>query len=212
MVCLRSFAILVCAVAWSASLGCPGPRIKAPKFDPETAARQAMSEFDTNKDGGLDAGELAKCPGLLAAKGSIPPDAKGLLTASAIAARLKAHQDSQDDVKPVSFRVLLDGKPLANAAITLVPEQFLGPTLRAAVGVTAQGGDAIVSSEDVAAKGFAGVHCGLYRVQISCRDAAGKEQVPAKYNTETTLGLEVAPGAEREECRLFRLSSASSGS
>jgi hypothetical protein len=207
----RSFAIVALAIGLSAPLGCSGPRIKAPKFDPAEAARQAMSEFDADKDGGLDADELAKCPGLLAAKASIPPNADGRLTESAIAARLKGYQTREQVVKAFSCQVLLDEQPLADATISLVPEKFLGPTFQGADGATSQGGTAVVSAAEVRAKGFSGVYCGLYRVQISSRDAAGKERLPAKYNTETTLGLEVAPEGEPGRGCVFRLSRSLSG-
>jgi hypothetical protein len=211
MGCQRSLAMLAFALGLSALLGCSGTRIKAPKFDPAEAARQAMSEFDANKDGGLDADELAKCPGLLAAKDSIPPDANGRRTESAIAERLKAYQNTQQVIKAFSCQVLLDEQPVSDATVTLVPEKFLGPTFQGATGTTGQSGDAVVSAAEVRSKGFSGVYCGLYRVQISSRDPAGTERLPAQYNRETTLGLDVAPDGEPGRGCVFRLSSSSSG-
>ena len=38
----------------------------------------------------------------------------------------------------------------------------------------------------------AGVHLGFYRVEISKKGADGKELIPARYNTESELGIEVA--------------------
>lgn len=204
----QSLAAFACVLSLCVSGGCSGARIKAPKFSPAEAARQALAEYDANKDGGLDAEELAKCPGLLAAQDQIAKDANGRLTESTIAARLKAHQASEHVVKLFPCKVLLDEEPLADATITLLPEQFLGPTFKVAVGVTSREGDAVVSTEEVKAKGFSGVYCGLYRVQITCPDAAGKDRLPAKYNTETTLGLEVAPDAEPGKGFVFRLARA----
>ena len=37
---------------------------------------------------------------------------------------------------------------------------------------------------------------GFYRVRIS-KQVNGKEAIPARYNTSTTLGIEVAPDAYR---------------
>ena len=37
-----------------------------------------------------------------------------------------------------------------------------------------------------------GLQLGFYRVRVS-KQANGKEMIPAKYNTETTLGQQVAP-------------------
>jgi hypothetical protein len=39
-----------------------------------------------------------------------------------------------------------------------------------------------------------GVQPGLYRVEVS-KMVDGKETIPSKYNTETTLGVEVAQGS-----------------
>ena len=192
------------------SVGCSRAAVKAPKFSPAVAARQALAEFDADKDGSLDANELAKCPGLLAAKSAIDQDKDGRLSESEIVARLRAYQGSHDVVKLFPCRVLLDEQPLAKATVTLVPEKFLGPTFKSCTGVTMEGGDALVAAEDVRAKGFSGVYCGLYRVQISCKDAAGKEVLAAHYNTETTLGLEVPADSEPGKGIVFRLSSRSS--
>ena len=45
-----------------------------------------------------------------------------------------------------------------------------------------------------------GVQCGWFRIEISKKDASGKEMIPAAYNTESTLGAEIAldtPNLER---------------
>ena len=51
----------------------------------------------------------------------------------------------------------------------------------------------MLTASGLAEQGFSGVHCGMYRVAVTKNGLDGKESVPAKYNTETTLGLEVAP-------------------
>ena len=50
-----------------------------------------------------------------------------------------------------------------------------------------------------------GMHCGLYRVEISKKDAGGQETLLARYNTQTTLGQEVAPVGRGGEV-VYRLS------
>ena len=37
-----------------------------------------------------------------------------------------------------------------------------------------------------------GLPCGLYRITVSKKGADGKETLPTKFNTETTLGREVS--------------------
>ena len=194
------------------AVGCSRTALQAPRFDPVAAARAAMAEFDANHDGALDAEEIAKCPSLLAAKAAIDKDGDGRLTEAELVARLKSYQGNQGAVKLFPCRVLLNDQPLAGATVTLEPEKFIGPTFKPATGTTMQQGDTVVSAEDVRAKGFSGVYCGLYRVRISAKNAAGKETVPAKYNTATTLGLELPADAEPGKGFVFRLSSSSSRS
>jgi len=39
--------------------------------------------------------------------------------------------------------------------------------------------------------GYPGLYLGFYRVRVS-KNKGGKELIPAKYNTETELGAEIA--------------------
>lgn len=191
--------------------GCSRVAVKAPSFDPAEASQAALAELDANHDGVLDATELANCPSLLTAQAAIDEDGDGRITKAELVARLKSYRGLVGALKMFACRVLLNDQPLANASITLEPEKFLGPTFTPADGTTTSQGDAVVSATDVKAKGFSGVYCGLYRVRISAKDPSGKERVPDKYNTATTLGLEVAAGTEPEKGHVFRLSGRSSG-
>ena len=51
-----------------------------------------------------------------------------------------------------------------------------------------------------------GVHLGLYKVLVS-KVIDGKETIPAKFNTATTIGIEVAPTAPPDRHPWFQLSS-----
>ena len=133
--------------------GCSQRRVRAPEFNPVAAARQALTDFDANKDGSLDAEELAKCPSLLAAKSAIDQNGDGQLSEAELLARLRSYASSRDVVKLFPCRVVLDGQPLAGAEVTLLPENFLGPTFKVCLGKTLGDGDAVVSAEDVKAKG-----------------------------------------------------------
>jgi hypothetical protein len=192
----RTAAVLGSALAFlvAVPIGCSDAPVTAPELDPEEAARQAMVECDANQDGSLDAAELERCPGLRAAQAAMDADGNGQLTESEIADRIESYVGDELVVTTFPCHVLFDGRPLVGAEVTLVPESFLGPALKPAAGVTGEGGNAVLSVPEVQEKGFAGVYCGLYRIQISLRNAAGAELVPAKYNTQTTLGQEVAPG------------------
>ena len=73
------------------------------------------------------------------------------------------------------------------------PEPFLGEEVQTAVGKTGPDGSAEVSipkENRSAPDAPPGVNFGLYKVRISKDD--GGERVPAKFNSATTLGQEVA--------------------
>jgi hypothetical protein len=167
-----------------------------------------MADLDANNDGALEAAELEKCPGLKASLSTIDADRNGKLTQSEIAGRVKTYGASQVALFPFKCQVLLDGRPLRDAKVTLVPEKFLGDAIPSAGGTTNREGYAVLSVQELGQKGLAGVRCGIYRVQVSQPAPDGKERLPARYNAETTLGQEVAPDVrELEHGVTFRLTS-----
>jgi hypothetical protein len=169
-----------------------GPaRVLPPKISPSSAASAAMAKYDTDKDGFLDAKELEKAPALRSALKRIDTDGDGKISASEIAARITTWQESKLGLATVRARVSLDGQPLEGATVTFVPEEFLGSEIQKAMGKTDNSGAAGMSIEHPQTPGLRGVQPGLYRVEIS-KVVNGKESIPPKYNTETTLGVEVA--------------------
>src|SRR5690606_20956460 len=93
----------------------------------------------------------------------------------------------------VRCEVTRGGKPLTGALVTFEPAEFLGNDIRAASGEVAATGLAMMSIPKEArprADYPAGVQLGLYKVKITM---PGNEPViPARYNTEPTLGQEVS--------------------
>ena len=101
--------------------------------------------------------------------------------------------------------VYLDGRPLEGATVTFEPEPFLGPSYHPHRGQTSSVGAAQLDAELQAYPG--GIYVGLYRVRIS-KMVNGTETVPARYNTATELGREVAGGIrDSRESIVFRLKS-----
>jgi hypothetical protein len=156
---------------------------------PASAAAAALAEYDTNKDGALDAQELERCPALKSAVKQIDKNNDGRLDAGEIEARLASFQQRGVNVMAMSCQVLLAGEPLSGATVRLIPEKFLGDGIKPASGVTDAGGSAALTGEGL---DVPGVHCGYYRIEVSKMDG-GQEQIPARYNAQTTLGVEVAP-------------------
>jgi hypothetical protein len=161
-----------------------------PPLDPAAIAKEAVSRYDANGDGKLDAKELKASPALCALLRTLKDHDAGhadSLTAEDIAARVNAWKQGG-----VLFsnrtKVTLDGKPLADAVVTLEPEPYLGAAYHSSTGTTHAGGYAYIAS---AAEGHPGVYAGLYTVRIS-KKVQGKETIPARYNEKSTLGREVA--------------------
>jgi hypothetical protein len=167
-----------------------GARVEPPSWSPAAAARDALALYDTNKDGVLDAAELEKCPVLKVNLSRYDANGDGKLSADEIAARLQVLRDSKIGRVAAPVVVTLNGRPLANAKVTFIPEPFLGPAFKPASGVSDASGGVTVQIEN---DPVPGVPCGLYRVEVSLADAAGRETIPARYNAQTTLGCEIGP-------------------
>jgi hypothetical protein len=175
-------------------------------YSPDESARQALAEYDTNQDGYLDTKELERCPALKNRLDSIDQNGDHRLSAPEIAGRIQTYADSEVALKSILCSVQIDGKPLQGATVRYVPEKFMGPSLRPASGVSDERGGVTLK---VPGEKINGVQPGLYRVEISKKNAGGQELIPACYNQETTLGAEVYPRKLRQEddSGKFRLSS-----
>jgi hypothetical protein len=187
------------------AVGCSSNNSVDPGNSPREVANQALSQYDLNKDGVLDAKELEACPGLRSALPRIDKNNDGLLSADEIADRL-AFLQREGAQEGIGVEVTLDGRPLSGATVTLVPEKFQGPSFKPAAAVTDAVGTGMLRIESPGDP----IPLGFYRVEISKKNAKGQEMVPAKYNTKTTLGQEIAPDAEGRGSTLtvrFRLTS-----
>jgi hypothetical protein len=162
-----------------------------------------MAELDDDKDGLIDRTELAKCPALLNAIEAYDTNRDGKLSHEELTRRLRSFSPGRLATCSPTFQVLLDGQPLSGATVQLEPERFLGPVMKPAEGITDGGG---IVSPRAPQLGTAGVYCGLYRVLVSWHDNERREQIPARYNSATTLGQELAPDTP-QAIIILRLSS-----
>lgn len=187
----RALSLLAgCALLLPA--GCTERRVTPPPVSPEEAAKQALAEYDKNGDGGIDAAEAERCPALRSSFRALDKNGDGKLSAQEIADRIASYREQQVGLVLVPCEVTLDGKPLAGATVTFVPEKFLGDGFKRASGVTDDRGAAQLRTEGADVPGVA---CGFYRVEVS-KPAGGQETVPARYNAKTVLGREVAPDTQ----------------
>lgn len=180
------------------TLGCSGgPKTVAPvDVDPSSAAEQAMELYDSNSDGFLDDDELVAVPGILSAKSFYDKDTDGQISGQEIQDRLERWKELGLGFRPLTILITLDGKPLDAVDVKLIPEPYLGDAVKPASGKTMADGAVVVSvePEDLPAalksrpKKFHGVTGGTYKVELN----NASQDLPAKFNTKTTLGVEVA--------------------
>lgn len=160
-------------------------RVRPPSIDAVAAGAAAMDQYDTNGDGKVDAAELDNAPGLKAALANLDANNDIAVSADEVTERIGAWQESRIGQTSVMTTVTFRGRPLAGATVVFEPEAFLGTDVRPAVGTTNEDGVAPMKTEGADAPGVAP---GLYLVRIT-KDGAN---LPAKYNVETVLGVEVA--------------------
>jgi hypothetical protein len=179
-------ASIVASLCLMATAGCDGrpSRIHPPRVNAAAAAEEAMKQYDANHDGKIDQEELKNCTFFsgLAKDGGV--------TAEAIAAEINRWTESKIGRVGWKARISHGGKPLENAAVKMIPEKFLGANVIAGEGVTNKSGVVMPSVPTKRADEIPGISLGFYRLQIT-KDG---ENIPAKYNTESTLCVLVAGG------------------
>jgi hypothetical protein len=202
---MTAIARIVLSAALLGPLGCSGRRVPVPAISSEQASQQALALYDRNSDGILDAAELSRCPALANGLKIMDTNKDGRLSGSEIAERINDYQTSRVGLAAMNVKVTMNGKPLVGATVTLTPEKFLGDSVQPASGITDARGQARLETSGANAPG---VSFGLFRVEISKKDAGGRETLDARYNRTTNLGLEVGPGTRKGTVR-FALSRSS---
>jgi len=192
------FVLLLLLLGW----GCTR-KLETPQFDAQAISARAMTDYDLNKDGFLDAKELERCPGLKSCLKRLDRDGDGRLSRAELEEGLAAYGESRLALVEVMCKVTLGGQPLAGASVVLEPESFMGESIKPARGTTNEQGQARMQADDAPQPGC---HLGIYRVRISKIDNNGPDTVPARYNTQTQLGIEVGPGTKAPY--VFRLTPA----
>ena len=176
--------------------GCSGgpQRVKPPRIDTSAAATQAMELYDTNHDGKLSQEELAKCPGVLISMDGYDTNHDKSLTKKNSAITWSILLKNGTGATQLACNVSYQGRPLAGAKVVLEPEPYLGNEIQAAEGVTTSYGAADVGmppdKAPDALKSMKLIQYGTFKVRVTHPTI----NIPAKYNTETTLGYETIPG------------------
>jgi hypothetical protein len=159
--------------------------------NPATAAREAIIEYDRNGNGELSKDEWSTSPELAAVEKRYDANSDGVLEAGEIRAGVEEWRQNAVGPRQVPFTVSLNDLPLPGALVRLVPATFFGSHLKGASSETSpSGGGLLTMAPDDMPQGapkLALVQPGLYRVEIT----HPSRKLPAKYNTETTLGIEI---------------------
>ncbi len=175
------------------AIGCSqGPRsIQPPKVNASAAATAAIEQYDRNGDGKLSKDEWRLSPDLTAVAAEYDQNGDGELTSEEIANGVAAWQQTGIGARSVPFEVRWKGQPLAGATVRLEPASFLGGAVKGASGQTsvAGSGQFNMTAEDRPknAPNMPLMQPGLYHVIVTHPSI----KIPAKYNTETTLGIEI---------------------
>lgn len=182
-----TLGIVVIAFSFLASPGCKSRKSDSAIIHPETpesTVEKIMVQYDTNRDGALDATELEQSPSLRTLLKSMGKRANETISNDELLQRIQAFQITKIRMPSVPCVVTLDGAPLADATITFTLESFHGSSNEAVTGKSGADGRADV-------QGTGGIVSGFYQIAVS-KQAGGVELVPSKYNSATTLGVEVS--------------------
>jgi len=188
----RHFGVLfvVCTI------GCTGgtERVKPPRINVSASATQAMELYDTDHDGKLSKEELVKCPGILISLEGYDTNQDKAVDEEELRTHLGHLLRNGTGATQLACSVIYQGKPLSGAKVVLEPEPYLGNDIQSAEGVTSGYGAADVGmppeKAPAALKNMKLIQYGTFKVRITHPTI----NIPAKYNTETTIGYETIPG------------------
>jgi len=150
-----------------------------------------MTQYDTDGDGKIAGTELQKAPALMQALENLDTDGDRAVSAGEIKARINHWHDTGLGRMSTICTITKGDKPLEGATVTFEPEKFLGDTYVAATGTSDEHGRVSVSVPTGDQNDLPGVPPGAYLVRITHPTV----EIPARFNTETTLGQEVAVDA-----------------
>jgi hypothetical protein len=155
--------------------------------------------YDSSGKGYLLAVDLQKCPPLKQAFDRIDANHDGKLALDELAARHAFWTTPITSSVSPELRITYKGHPLTLATVRLEPDPCMGEGFVPVEGKTDLQGVARPKVD-------AGqpVSCGLYLVRVS-KHEAGRETIPAKYNSQSELGCEIAMGDRAHREVLFEL-------
>jgi hypothetical protein len=180
---LTLLSVLVLASSFGCGLG--AAREKAPSWDPVELTNKAFSLFDSNGDAELDSKELKAAPGLGSSIKAIDTNSDGKMSRSELESRFALYKSGKVALQSVTFQVLYKNRPLEEGSVRMIPEPFLEGLCEPAEGMIFGG----ATTPTIVGQKLPAMRLGFYRIEVT----SDAKKIPAKYNTETTLGMEVSP-------------------
>ena len=190
-------------------VGCSGRpgTIRPADVDAAAAAQKAIELYDKSGDGQLAKDEWSSSPALSAVATNYDKNGDGTLLEDEVASGIDAWKQSGVGARVVPFTVQWNGRRLVGAKVLLVPAPFLDDVLKPANGEAGPGGAGQLglAPEDRPrnAPNIPLMQPGLYHVEITHPST----KIPAKYNTSTTLGIEITSGNPGPDGIVWALSS-----
>ena len=173
------------------SVGCGNSeRVAAPKFDPAAIASGALAAYDANSDGEIDKKEYKSTP-FGYAPDRWDADSSDSISEQEILERLEKYVEKATGLMDVTVIVTLNGRPVQDALVEFIPEDFMGGVVEAAEATTDIDGRATPAIPEVVAEDpvLTGLRPGLYKIKVTHTDL----KIPPKYNEDTTLGFDASP-------------------
>ena len=201
---IRSAPLIPAGLMLAATAGCGSfvpKRLVPPTVEPRAVLAAIMKTADEDTNGSVERHEIVRIPGLASAREFLDTDSSGSLSAAEIKSWLDAVKDSRVAIVSLTVGVHQKGKPLADVSVRLVPEPCMGNGPTIAEGRTDATGNATVS---IPGSRYAGVNCGIYRVEIAGTGADGMP-LPARYNSASELGAAVGGPLPRGGAVMFNL-------
>ena len=159
-------------------------------MDAEVITENVMEMFDSNTDGALDESELVSAPSLAYSLKAIDTNENGKLEVEEIRERFDTYVRLKIARRRFNMQIRHKRRPLADAKVEMIPAPFMEGIIAPASGVTTEDGTVTMDAKLSARR--ATVNLGFYRIKVNSE----KTKIPAKFNEETTLGVEVAPIAD----------------
>ena len=106
------------------------------------------------------------------------------MSADELQARFEKFEAAGVAVRTPSYVVMYRGRPLAEADVKFIPEPFLEDVIEPAHGKSEADGSVLPTGP---IEGVVGMRPGYYRVEVTSPHV----ELPAKFNSATTLGVEV---------------------